>query len=199
MALICTVAQLKPGVFEHTTSPSKRWAIGYAHDPHQKDDEYAAINTLVDLKTHKPVLTLNSFNGFPGQNHGGIFVAYSQKESMGVAMQAGKWEPRALAIFSPSKRLQFNLLPTINKDMAAYAKKHVKNADKFAFDVLGAKFSGGKLLVSAIGQIPKDEDAPVIYAELKYPTHLSGGKIRLKNPTMKPLSESTAWSWPEIK
>ena len=183
--IIATLLALQ--AFPQTISPSKTWGI--VHAMSGEND----INQLANLKTEKIVCTLKGFSGFEGENHGGMNAAYSKDESFVVAMQAGKWEPRALAVIATKSGTQLDLLKKVQADATlAFTKKNNKS---FVFDVLGSKLSATTLSVSVIGSIPKDENSASLYGSLTYAVSLKGTKIQLGKPVIKRLSEKSAWRW----
>ncbi len=195
MTVTLVAFQLKAGMFANTTSPSKTWVVAYKPKDGKSSDEYEAADSLMNLKSHKLVMTLKDFDGFPGQNHGGMNAAWSTKEDFGVVVQSGRWEPRAAAVIAPSQSLQLNILKAMVKDAARFEKGKTDKPDKMVYDIQGARFSGQTLSISVIGQVPKDEDTPAVYLSISYSLKVDKSKIILGAAICKALAESTAWTW----
>lgn len=174
-------------VFEGTTSPSKHWGIGHATDAKGGD-----VNQLVDLRSKRVVARLRGFDGFKGENHGGMYAVYSKAEDVVAVMHDGKWEPRQLALVATSTGVQLDLLRKLQGD----AKSHYRGKpEPFVYEVTGARFEGRKISFSMLGEVPKSEDAPVVYLAVSYAVTLTKGKLGISKPAYKDLTEATSWNW----
>lgn len=192
IAWIALISSHSQDLFQQTVSPSGRFGI--VHIGTAKGDG----NDLVDLKSKRTVARLKGFSGFAGENHGGMNAAYSRNEALAVVMQAGKWEPRALAAIVTSTGAQVDILRSVQSQAAAYVRRHgtKTKAGSFVFDVSGAKFDGDKLMMAVIGQVPKSESDPIL--TLSATCRLSVGRT-LKAPHFKfaSLPETQEWGWPQ--
>lgn len=197
ISLMLVGLQLKPGVFEKSISPSQTWGITYKPAPGHSADDYVAVDSLINVKTKKAILTLKGFDGFPGQNHGGMNVVWTKSENFGLVVQAGKWEPRAVALVSPRSAAQLDLFTSLKLHAKAFEKRRTTFADKFVFDLLGAKLTETLVTFSVVGQIPKDETTAPDYFSIQYPIKVEKGKIIVGDPKVKLLTEQTSWSWPD--
>lgn len=181
--LACLVHVPTPSleIFPETVSPNKKFAVMHSTGKQNED-----INTLINLDSYKPVTVLKGFSGFANENHGGMFASYSKKEDFVVVMQAGKWEPRALAVASTKTGKQADLLKTMKSTMKSYLTKRGKKGDEFVFDVSGAQFSGSKATLFLIGEVPK-QDIDSVYAA--YTLDVSGLKLSAPSVVMQTVQQ----------
>lgn len=189
LALVTLLGHLQqsPDVypFPATESPSKRFVVR-----HLAGD----ANDLFDQKAKRSVGQLAGFRGFEGENHGGMSASYSAKETWVAVIQMGKWEPQNLAILNTSTGRQTAVLQRIQKDAAAYLKRKKKNAS-FVFDVPGAKWSGSQVSFAVLGQVPKDEESPVVNLSLTYTVTAGKSGIALSKAKGALLKEAQVWRW----
>lgn len=189
--LACNVHVPTPSleIFPETVSPKKKFAV--MHSASKKNED---VNTLINLDSYKPIAVLKGFSGFANENHGGMFASYSKMEDYAVVMQAGKWEPRALAVVSTQTGKQADLLKSMKSAMKTYLTKHGKKGDQFVFDVSGAQFSGNKATLFLIGEVPKQE-IDAVYAAYTFDVSnlkLSAPSVVLQ--TVQQHEKSPSWA-----
>ncbi|MCE9560328.1 MAG: hypothetical protein K8R88_15435 [Armatimonadetes bacterium] len=189
--MLVVLSLLALDVFPDTVSPSMRWGVSHI------EKAGVDINQFIDLQDMRVVATLKGFDGVEGQNHGGMFAAYSKTESFAAVMQANKWEPRALCLVSTKTGTQIDMVKRVQADSAAYFKGKQGKRFSFVFDVTGAKFDGDRVNFSMIGEVPRGDNAPVVYLSLSYGVKLGQGKILLTGPVSKSLSSAKVWNWPK--
>jgi hypothetical protein len=187
-------------VFDATISPKKQWAVTQSLPTGKDaDDPDGYVNTLIDFKTQKPIIVLKGFHGMIHENHGGMMAVYSKDEHEAVVIHAGKWEPRDLALIATKAKLQRDILGLVTNDSKRYVARHHRGGkfSKLVFEVTGAKFAGNKVTLTTLGEVPKDENSPIVYLSLTYTfrNHLS--TIALGHPVIKSIPERSILTWPE--
>ena len=183
-----------PNLFPDTVSPSKRWVISCKNVSDEKH-----INYLFDQTKKRAVTVLKNFDGFRGQNHGGMYAAYSKNEDVVAVMQGGRWEPRNLAMVATGSGKQIDLLKMVQKDAADFASRvKFPKVDQLVFDVWGARFEGKSLVIWMVGEIPKQEDEPIFEA-LTYSWSLGKSGPRRSKVKAMQTKEANMVRWPRMK
>lgn len=129
------------------------------------------------------------FSGFDGENYGGIYANYNSSETIAVAMNGGKWEPKALSLISTSIGKQLSVLKKVQADALVGYKASQKSKSKkgIVFQVGGAMFEKSILRFWVIGEIPMKDGAP-FYCSVSYPCTFANSKFSLGTTSFKKLT-----------